>query len=65
MRFTNDMFLILDFNNEKITDGETPAPITKAFLFSALLISFKYAACNPNTSVFSPTIELVSSRKLY
>ena len=40
-----EIFLIPDFLIDKITEGETPpAPITKAFLFKLLSISFKISS---------------------
>ena len=39
----------------KLQKVKHPSTITKTFI-DALSSSFKYAACNPKTSVFSPTI---------
>ena len=60
-----EILLIFDFCSAKTTEGDTPpAPIIKALLFLVSLISFKYAACKPKTSVFSPTRVSESSRKI-
>ena len=62
--FVIEIFFTPDFCKDKITEGDTPpAPITNAILLRQLSISFKYAACNPNTSVFSP-ITFPSSNKI-
>ena len=46
-----------DFCKDSIAEGETPpAPIINAFFIYELSNSFRYAACKPNTSVFSPII---------
>ena len=58
VRFIIEIFFTPDFCKDSITEGETPpAPMINAFLLEALSISFKYAACSPKTSVFSPTIK--------